>query len=323
MITDFVSKIKHYSADFFTLFYHFRLTAEKVGSIIVSGGDYMKTKYEQLPHGTDKFPVAIFSEVTYGAPPHHHREYEILYLAKGRMRFGIDNYEHMISEGDVVFIEPYTSHTFGSDGEDFHYYALLFDPSILGGKDDPARETFESVRFNRYVSLSGDILTKIPALFKADSEKAFGREILMKLFIYSIINHLIATHQFSVVSDLKPVQDNCSQAVFAAAEYIGLNYREQIKIQDIISLVKYSQSHFMRVFKRETGYSITEYINRIRVERACLDLMYSKKSLTDIAIGNGFSTPQYFSKVFTCVMSITPSQFRNRAKSLAAPPIEL
>ena len=283
----------------------------------------LRTKYEQLPHGTDKFPVAIFSEVTYGAFPHHHKEYEILYLAKGKMRFGIDNYEHTISEGDVVFIEPYTSHSFTSDGEDFHYYALLFDPVILGGDDDPARESFESVRFNRYVSLSGDILSRIPALFKADSERIFGREILMKLFIYSIINHLIATHQFSVIGGLMPAQDGCSHAVSAATEYIGLNYREQIKIEDIISLVKYSQSHFMRIFKRETGCSITEYINRVRVEKACLDLIYSQKSLTEIAIGNGFSTPQYFSKVFSGIMNTTPSQFRSGAKSLIAPPIDI
>lgn len=283
----------------------------------------MRTKYEQLPHGTDKFPVAIFSEVTYGASPHHHKEYEILYLAKGRMHFEIDNYAHTISEGDVIFIEPYTSHSFGSEDEKFHYYALLFDPSILGEKSDPARETFESVRFNRYVSLSSDIISRIPALFKADNERAFGREILMKLFIYSIINHLIATHQFSVISDLKPAQDGCSNAVSAATEYIGLNYREQIKAEDIISLVKYSQSHFMRLFKRETGYSITEYINHVRVEKACLDLMYSQKSLTEIAISNGFSTPQYFSKVFSGIMGIAPIQFRNNAKSLVAPPIEL
>ena len=283
----------------------------------------MRTKYEQLPHGTDKFPAAIFSEATYGASPHHHKEYEVLYLAKGKMRFEIDGYEHMISEGDVIFIEPYISHSLNSDGEDFHYYALLFDPSILGGKDDPAREAFDSVRFNRYVSLSGDILSRIPALFKADSEHIFGREILIKLFIYSIINHLIATHQFSMITDLKPVQNGCSYAVSIAAEYIGMHYREQIRVEDIISLVKYSQSHFMRIFKRETGCSVTEYINHVRVEKACLDLIYSQKSLTDIAISNGFSTPQYFSKVFSGIMTITPGQFRNNAKSLIAPPINI
>lgn len=283
----------------------------------------MKTKYEHRSHGTDKFPVAIFSEATYGALPHHHREYEVLYLTKGKMHFSIDNYEHIISEGDVVFIEPYTSHGFLSDGSVFHYYALLFDPSILGVKNDSARETFESVRFNRYISLSDDILSRIPALYKADRECSFGHEILMKLFIYSIINHLIATHQFSSISDLKLMQSGCSHAVSIAMKYIVINYREQIRVEDIVSLVKYSQSHFMRLFKRETGYSITEYINHVRVEKACLDLIYSQKSLTDIAIGNGFSTPQYFSKVFSGVMNVTPSQFRNNAKKRVTPPIEL
>lgn len=131
----------------------------------------MRTKYEQLPHGTNRFPVAIFSEVNHGARPHHHKEYEILYLAKGRMRLWIDNDEHIMSEGDVIFVEPYTSHSFSSDGEGFHFYALLFDPSILGVKNDPVLETFESVRFNRYVSLSEDLLSRIPALFKPTASK--------------------------------------------------------------------------------------------------------------------------------------------------------
>lgn len=283
----------------------------------------MKSKYEERPHGTAKYPVAIFSEITYGASLHHHREYEVIYLAKGKMLFGIDNYEHTIVEGDVIFIEPYTSHSFFSDGGEFHYYALLFDSSILGNEDDPARKSFESVRFNRYVSLSDEILSRIPALLKADRENVFGNEILMKLFIFSIINHLMATRQFTTVSNFEPVQKGSSQAVNTAIEYIALNYREQIRLENILALVKYSQSHFMRVFKQETGYSLTEYINRFRVEKACLELMYSSKSLTDIAIGNGFSTLQYFSKVFSGIMQVSPKQFRSRSKSLIAPPPEI
>ena len=106
-----------------------------------------------------------------------------------------------------------------------------------------------------------------------------------------------------------------------ATDYINLHYKEQIKTEDILSVVKYSQSHFMRVFKAETGYTLTNYINHIRVEKACLELLYSSKSLTEVAIGNGFSTPQYFSKIFTQIMKQTPRQFRSRAKGLIAPPI--
>lgn len=283
----------------------------------------MRTKYEQLPHGTDQFPAAIFSEAAYGAAWHHHKEFEMLYLAKGRMRLGIDSSEHVISEGDAVFIEPYASHSLYPDGEEFHYYAILFDPVILGGKKDPAREAFESVHFNRYVSLGEELLSRLPALIQADRERVFGREILMKLFIFSIIHHLIVTRQFSFISDLRPVKDACSHEVAVATEYIERNYREQIKLEDIVGLVKYSQSHFMRLFKLETGYSITGYINRVRVEKACLDLMYSQKRLTDIAICNGFSTPQYFSKVFSAVMGATPGRFRSRTRSLTMPPVDI
>ncbi len=280
-------------------------------------------KYEKALHGNQKYPVAIYSEDTYGAQAHYHKEYEIYYLSKGSITLGIDGYERKITAGEVVFIDPYTEHSYFKTGEDFHYYALLFDSNILGGDDDPAKLSFESVRFNRYISLSEEILSRIPALLKADREHIFGNEILMKLFIFSIINHLIATNQYSIISGMNHQSGERSKAVSLATDYINLHYKEQIKIEDILGLVKYSQSHFMRVFKAETGYTLTNYINHVRIEKACLELLYSSKSLTEVAIGNGFSTPQYFSKIFAEIMSQTPKQFRNHAKGLIAPPIDL
>lgn len=281
----------------------------------------MKTPYEQRPHGTDQFPVAIFSEDTYGAEPHHHKEYEILFLTKGTLKLSVEPYEHSISAGDILFLEPYTGHSFLSEGNAFHYYALLFDPSILGAKDDPTRMLMERVRFHRYISLSDDILSRIPALYQADREQIFGREILMKLFIFSILNHLIVTRQYTEISGKKQWKDNFCEAVRTAVEYIELNYREEIRTEDILRLVTYSQSHFMRLFKQETGYSITGYLNHVRVDKACLDLLYSQKTLTEIASCNGFSNQQYFSKVFTSIMKQTPGKFRSGAKEMIAPPL--
>lgn len=281
----------------------------------------MKNRYEKAQHGDQQYPVAIYSEDLYGAEAHYHKEYEVFYLSKGSLTLGIDGYERRLTEGEVVFIDPYTEHSYYNNGERFHYYALLFDSDILGTDDDPAKISFESVRFNRYISLSDEILSRIPALLKADREHIFGNEILMKLFIFSIINHLIATNQFSLISNMGHISKGCSKAVSLATDYINLHYKEQIKTEDILNVVKYSQSHFMRVFKAETGYTLTNYINHIRVEKACLELLYSSKSLTEVAIGNGFSTPQYFSKIFTQIMKQTPRQFRSRAKGLIAPPI--
>lgn len=103
-----------------------------------------------------------------------------------------------------------------------------------------------------------------------------------------------------------------SHVVKKAMDYILLNLGSHLTLQLVAGHIHVNPSHLSRKFKEETSETITEFINRKRVEEAKLYLRRSKISVTDVAFMVGFNDMNYFSKVFKKYTSMTPSQFAKR-----------
>ena len=65
--------------------------------------------------------------------------------------------------------------------------------------------------------------------------------------------------------------------------------------------------------------NLTDFINKYRIEKSCLDLIYTNKNITEIATENGFNTVQYFSKTFKTYMKCTPKQYQKNGRSIIVP----
>ncbi len=73
-------------------------------------------------------------------------------------------------------------------------------------------------------------------------------------------------------------------------------------------------SYLSRAFKKEIGMTLTDYINRLRIEEAKYLLDHGNVSVTDAAFSVGYTDPNYFSKVFTKLEHMTPHDYRKRKK---------
>jgi YesN/AraC family two-component response regulator len=94
--------------------------------------------------------------------------------------------------------------------------------------------------------------------------------------------------------------------------YIRKHYREKIYLGDIADALEISPSYLSRVFKKETGQNIQDYVNSLRVERAVNLLVYTDKSLSEIAEYVNFPNQSYFGKIFRQYKQMTPKEYRNR-----------
>lgn len=97
-----------------------------------------------------------------------------------------------------------------------------------------------------------------------------------------------------------------------AIEYIRLNASGHITIAALAGFCHCSESYLSRIFKRRTGININVYINKVRIELAKNHLLLSSDTIAEIAAGVGFNDPNYFSRVFTSIIGISPSEFRRR-----------
>lgn len=100
-----------------------------------------------------------------------------------------------------------------------------------------------------------------------------------------------------------------SPVVKKAVDYILLNLGSPLPLKQIAAHVHLNPAHLSRKFKADTGMTITDFINRKRVEEAAQYLQRGNISITEAAFMVGFNDLNYFSKVFKKVMSETPSHY--------------
>lgn len=76
-----------------------------------------------------------------------------------------------------------------------------------------------------------------------------------------------------------------------------------------------SESRFSRFFRRATGNTYTDFVNRVRINRACQLLMSSDRYVTNICYDVGFNNVANFNRRFLELKGMTPSEFRRQADS--------
>ena len=105
--------------------------------------------------------------------------------------------------------------------------------------------------------------------------------------------------------------------VEAARDYILANYVDpDCTPAAVAAYVKIDRTYLYKLFKKETGVSVGEYIIKYRIERACLMLKRSELSVKNIAIAVGFMDQLYFSRVFKKYMNTSPSNYRKTASKI-------
>lgn len=97
-------------------------------------------------------------------------------------------------------------------------------------------------------------------------------------------------------------------------DYVYGHYREKIYLNDIADSLGISSSYLSRLFKKETGTSLQDFINNVRVERAANLLIYSDVTLSGIAEYVNFPSQSYFGRIFKQKMQISPKLYRELHK---------
>lgn len=105
--------------------------------------------------------------------------------------------------------------------------------------------------------------------------------------------------------------ESCILGMNRALEYIKANLNKPLTLEEISKEALLSKFHFHRIFKMITSESLTQFIQRLRIEKA-VNLINGdvRISLTDIAMSCGFSSSAYFSRIFKEHFGVNASAFR-------------
>lgn len=118
----------------------------------------------------------------------------------------------------------------------------------------------------------------------------------------AVRSNQIALHQ----ANAEPI------AIVRAKAYINDNLQEDMTLADVAKASFTSTFYICKLFKRHTGLNFTEYVSRLRVERAKELLANPNKRVSEIAFEVGFQSLTHFNRIFRRIVGESPTIFRDK-----------
>jgi AraC-like DNA-binding protein/ligand-binding sensor protein len=122
---------------------------------------------------------------------------------------------------------------------------------------------------------------------------------------------IFAKH-LSIVANQITLQEGEAEPLMVrrARAYIVGHQSDPIDLQDVAKAMHVSTFYFCKMFKKATGLTFTEYLGRVRIEKAKTQLLNPNRRVSEIAYDVGFQSLTHFNRVFRQVAGLSPTKFR-------------
>jgi AraC-like DNA-binding protein len=108
-------------------------------------------------------------------------------------------------------------------------------------------------------------------------------------------------------------QENAEPPVITKAKkFIEEHQTEEMSLTDVAKAVNTSSFYFCKIFRKFTGINFTDYVARLRIERAKNLLLNPNLRISEIAFEVGFQSLTHFNRVFKRILGQSPTDYRQQ-----------
>jgi len=275
---------------------------------------------EELLHGYSKEPlignlyirkIGFFPKVKY-----HYVKKEkgvdyamLIYCTDGKGWYIIHGKKYEIQENQFIIIPPGTPYSFGADEKEpwtiywIHFRGQLMSSFLSSHPVPSSILPSEHSRLQDRIELFEEIYN------------CYSLAYIHEYMIYSSMCLYLFMASFLWIDQYRHIQIPTLQEYPFSSKvihYMQENVEKDLSLHQLAVYFKYSTSQFSMLFQKETGFSPINYFIRLKIQKACQYIALTNLKLNEIAIKLGFEEPAYFSRVFTKVMGLSPSEYRKK-----------
>ncbi len=271
----------------------------------------MNSNHEIIEYSKD-LPIKLFCQRIGSVQKHWHRSIEILLVLSGDMEVWVENEHFTLKENDLILINSNQVHeTYSKDCvlvalqvrlSMFHMDWLIADtPFFLCNSATQGNNPhFDNIRRIIaeliYLNSSTSSYTQLLSFSHAC-------RLIYDLFIY------FKAEKPAVIRTQKQME-----RLHNIIRYIEENYAKEITLNDLAAREYLSPSYLSHFFEKNMNISVFHYITKIRIAHSVNYLLYSDKSIEEIAEACGFSSPRSYAAFFRKEYNMLPSRFRKEKK---------
>lgn len=275
-------------------------------------------RYYEMPKG--RYDLALLGDewvCEYGRDPlHFHNFLEIgyCYYGDGDMCYG--NEKKPYHKGTISVIPSNFPHrTQGPEGVLQKWEYLFVDIGGVLKKVYPDNQFFRDQFMHRTMHSPYLVEEKEYPRFSNVVKAILEENREQGPFFKDAVNGylMVLLQEIARLADNNVTEINCYEAqlekVRGAFEYIETHYADEIKIGDLARECHVSESHFRKIFLQCTNVSPLEYVNLVRIQKACDMMRKSDESLESLAWKTGFTSLSTFMRNFKKIVGETPKQW--------------
>ena len=222
-----------------------------------------------------------------------------------------------------------TSHR--EPGEEFLFYRSVAAGLIDAVQDNCSRGAFENMEgagklsdnpvtnLRYHFVVTAAMLTRFCMEGGMPLEEAFGLsdEYIRRMDCCTNMAEIVYVHDqmaLDFVCRMRHLRKNIasSKQVAQAIDYIYVHIMDRITVNELAESIGISPTHLSRIFKQETGISVSEYIRQRKIDMAKNLLRFSNYDLVEIAVMLSYSSQSHFIQHFRSQTGMTPKAYRKQ-----------
>lgn len=260
---------------------------------------------------------------------HTHEFIEIVYICRGKGVHVVNDGVYPVSKGDLFIINFDTPHSFfPNDPENTDHlevYNCMFMPEfiehlqielpilkeivgifLLNGLYPEERTYSPDLKLGSD-SVFYDFQSIFSKMYEEFTHKQTGYVDILKMQLCEL---LIKIHRKS----RQQANPNAYklELIHKSIQYLKDNYANPIHLTEVSQHAFLSKSYFSSLFKKTTGMSVFDYLQKIRIDEACRLLIDSSATITSISEKVGYKDYRFFNKIFRKITGMTAQEYRKR-----------
>lgn len=229
---------------------------------------------------------------------------DLTYFSSGKAYYLVNGQQVEVNQGDLICIPQGSRRSAITDADNpMESFAVNFQLYDIKGN-------FVQLPFPliAHIGISEELLSLYNELTLVWLKKSPGFEIKARALLLMILHHYFKRFHYKV--NVQSIDSRIQKSI----RYILGNLHNPIEIEELARNAGVTTAYFGTLFKKNTGSSAKEYINKMKISNAENILMSGEFSVKDAAYKCGFEDIFYFSKLFKRIKGYPPSKILSDKK---------
>ena len=277
----------------------------------------------------EKLEEGFIRFLEHGAPHplirwHFHEEFELHLITSTFGKVFVGDYIGNFQPGHLVMTGPHLPHNWISTDYPDEGEKVAIRDKVLQFNPEPLHKAAELIPELRQVlpflerAANGIEFYGISSDVEALMDRIKVSSGLQRMALFTELLAMLSQHQnYRLLSSVQmQSRDNQKRLdqISEIVDYVTENFASPFSMAEVAEKFGMSESRFSRYFRKATGNTFTDFVNRIRINKASQLLLETEQYISTICYNVGFNNVANFNRRFMEVRGMTPSEFRRNGK---------